>query len=173
MHRSVIRQRLLIAMGAGGFATTLACGSGDTTASLSDSSMEAAPGSQDAPGGTSVAANESGSGEASSRDAAGENVGTHDAAGADPISQADALDASSADAHDATDELPMTVRRPFLVGGSLRQAKAIARNDWGRALPPCVPTLDPRTAHALYRPWRDDGIQEHASIAPFARFTMM
>jgi hypothetical protein len=73
----------------------------------------------------------------------------------------------------------ISVRRPFLVGRSLRVADAIARGDWlvepdasiARAAA-YVPALDPATAAALARDWLHDGCEEHASIAAFARFTM-
>jgi hypothetical protein len=34
-------------------------------------------------------------------------------------------------------------------------------------------TLDPRTRAALARAWAQDGVEEHASIAAFARFTVL
>jgi hypothetical protein len=55
--------------------------------------------------------------------------------------------------------------RPFLVGGSLRSAKAVARNDWTRDLAPSSTAIDHRTASALYRGWLDDASQEHASVS--------
>jgi hypothetical protein len=73
----------------------------------------------------------------------------------------------------------ISVRRPFLVGSSLRAAEAVARGDW--LVEPdafiaktaaYVPALDSATAAALARDWLHDGCEEHASIAAFARFTM-
>jgi hypothetical protein len=68
----------------------------------------------------------------------------------------------------------ISVRRPFLVGSSLRSADAAPRGDWlveGAGLAPGA-GLDPVTAEALARDWLHDACEEHASIAAFARFTM-
>jgi hypothetical protein len=65
-----------------------------------------------------------------------------------------------------------TVRRPFLVGASMRAAKSVARDDWTRDLRASAGAIDERTADALHRAWLDDGLQEHASVAAFARFTL-
>ena len=72
---------------------------------------------------------------------------------------------------DATPDIP-TVRRPFLVGSTMRAATASARDDWSDALPP-ADGLDEATRAALGRAWLDDALQEHASIAAFARFSML
>ncbi len=69
--------------------------------------------------------------------------------------------------------MPPTVRRPFLVGSSMRSATAIARNDWSRDLAPANTGLDRATATALGEVWLKDGLEEHASVAAFARFTML
>ena len=65
-----------------------------------------------------------------------------------------------------------TIRRPFLVGSSLRSAAVAARDDWhlGGASPP--PNLDSTTTRALASEWLRDALEEHASIAAFARFTL-
>jgi hypothetical protein len=68
--------------------------------------------------------------------------------------------------------LPLTVRRPFLVGSHLRAAEAVARSDWsGRALP--AADVDEVTRRWLAEAWLRDGLEEHASVAAFARFTML
>ncbi len=69
-------------------------------------------------------------------------------------------------------EPPPTVRRPFLVGSAMRAAEPVARDDWSDVLPPAS-ELDDATRAALSRAWLDDALQEHASIAAFARFSMM
>jgi hypothetical protein len=68
----------------------------------------------------------------------------------------------------------LSVRRPFLVGSSLRVAPAVERADWqiDRGAPVAVTGLDASTAAALGRDWLHDASEEHASIAAFARFTM-
>lgn len=68
---------------------------------------------------------------------------------------------------------PPTVRRPFLVGSSMRSATAVARDDWSRDIAPTTLGLDRATAAALGAVWLKDGLEEHASIAAFARFTML
>ncbi len=90
------------------------------------------------------------------------------------------MDASLLDAADATDvgvdaavvDSGITVRRPFLVGASMRTGKVIRRSDWTRDIAP-IGDIDERTRHMLARAWADDGRDEHASIAAFARFTML
>jgi len=66
----------------------------------------------------------------------------------------------------------LSVRRPFLVGSSLRLADAAPREDWLIEGAAPVADLDPPTREALARDWLRDGCEEHASIAAFARFTM-
>jgi hypothetical protein len=107
----------------------------------------------------------------------------------DDASTADAADAANeaSDANDAAtvdvviadaiqdvvgSEPPPTVRRPFLVGSAMRAAEPIARDDWSDVLAPAN-DLDDATRAALARAWLDDALQEHASIAAFARFSMM
>jgi hypothetical protein len=65
-----------------------------------------------------------------------------------------------------------TPRRPFLVGASLRSARAVPSDDWARPLPPPAPALDPATAALLARSWLQDALEEHASVAAFARLTL-
>ena len=75
----------------------------------------------------------------------------------------------------AGDERPPTVRRPFLVGASLRSAASEVREDWALSSPTgeVASPVDAATARELARVWLADGLEEHASIAAFARFTMM
>jgi hypothetical protein len=111
----------------------------------------------------------------------------NDASTSDAAKDTNASDASDATTTaDATDldviedtvtqdtgaEPPPTVRRPFLVGSAMRAAEPSARDDWSDVLPPAE-GLDDRTRGALARAWLDDALQEHASIAAFARFSMM
>lgn len=101
-----------------------------------------------------------------SADAASESGATDSATDSPSTSDAAAI------ADSGTDALP-TVRRPFLVGSSLRSAPPRARDDWSFD---CELTeardLDAKTRERLARAWADDALQEHASIAAFARFTM-
>jgi hypothetical protein len=69
---------------------------------------------------------------------------------------------------------PVSIRRPFLVGSSLRRADAAPRTDWTRDAAPSSSSsdLDLTTRDALARDWLHDACEEYASIAAFARFTM-
>jgi len=106
------------------------------------------------------------------------DAGASDAAGDANDAAGDANDAGDAPAfadvaqQDAIEEPPPTVRRPFLVGSAMRAAEPSARDDWSDVLPP-ADDLDGETRAALARAWLDDALQEHASIAAFARFSMM
>ena len=114
-------------------------------------------------------------------DAAGDSHadGTTGSSGGDATDTADATDALSASdsgsSDAAGDERPPTVRRPFLVGTSLRSASSQARDDWSAARLSGGDDvgLDPVVARELAKSWLADGLEEHASIAAFARFSMM
>lgn len=66
----------------------------------------------------------------------------------------------------------LTVRRPFLIGTSIRSATTTARDDWNLDLEPDPVVLDERTRAMLAEAWLRDALEEHASIAAFARLTM-
>jgi hypothetical protein len=139
--------RILVIAGATGAA--IACGSSGTTgndASTEDAGDSAAQ--KDAVVADSTA-----------------DVAADDAAQQD-VAQQDVQD----DVKDATPDI-QTVRRPFLVGSAMRAASASAREDWSDALPDAI-DLDDATRAALGRAWLEDALQEHASIAAFARFSM-
>jgi hypothetical protein len=104
-----------------------------------------------------------------------------------PGRDAVALDVETADARDAAAQdgcsaamtmlpdgacTPISVRRPFLVGASLRSAVACARRDWAPRAE-AVSGLDPTTCARLAQVWLADALEEHASVAAFARFTML
>lgn len=156
MRTQYLRSRILLAIGASGMAA-IACGSTPSTPSKADAST--ADGSSLADGGSGDAA-----------------MGA-DAAAADSPADVVANDSPDGSADAGDDRI--SIRRPFLVGRSLRVADAMARGDWlvepdadiVRAAA-YVPALDPATAAALARDWLHDGCEEHASIAAFARFTM-
>jgi hypothetical protein len=69
--------------------------------------------------------------------------------------------------------LPLSVRRPFLVGSSMRSAAPAARRDWSRSVPRPASEPDAVTGEALAQSWLRDALEEHASVAAFARFTML
>jgi hypothetical protein len=110
--------------------------------------------------------------------------GTTAADAADAANAADATDDADAAASDADPDALPTVRRPFLVGAAMRSAASARRDDWLGARDrdardrdardgDTATDLDDKTRAALARAWLDDGLQEHASIAAFARFSMM
>jgi hypothetical protein len=65
-----------------------------------------------------------------------------------------------------------TVRRPFLVGASMRSSAVAERDDWITSVAP-APVLDTRTEAFLAQVWLKDALEEHASVAAFARFTLL
>lgn len=65
-----------------------------------------------------------------------------------------------------------TVRRPFLVGKDLRSAQGAERDDWSTPLAK-VELPHARTQQFLAEVWLKDALEEHASVAAFARFTML
>jgi hypothetical protein len=70
--------------------------------------------------------------------------------------------------------LPPSIRRPFLVGATLRSSRSRVRADWARygTWRSAEPDLCPRTARLLSETWLKDALEEHASIAAFARFSL-
>ena len=69
--------------------------------------------------------------------------------------------------------MPISVRRPFLIGASMRSAVARPRRDWASGTIASTEPLDERTRAWLAQVWLADALEEHASIAAFARFTML
>lgn len=69
--------------------------------------------------------------------------------------------------------MAMSVRRPLLVGASLRSSSVASRGDWAMPLAKDEAlAVDARTRAALAQAWAADGCEEHASIAAFARLTL-
>lgn len=62
--------------------------------------------------------------------------------------------------------------RPFLVGGVERQATAVSRSDWLRAVTLDMAGLAASRRATLAAHYTRAGLMEHASIAAFARFIM-
>src|SRR5205814_7790511 len=60
----------------------------------------------------------------------------------------------------------------FLVGSSLRSADQSARRDWSADIAALNAALDPATRAHLAAAWLRDALEEHASVAAFARLTM-
>jgi hypothetical protein len=167
MARLDLRGRLLLAIGAGTVAAA-ACGSGAIQAS-----------SGGAGGGLSVVDggeagrpfDEGGPGlDATQPDGDGQACG---ALGAPCTQLSDCCYPACVNGYCAP-QPPPSVRRPFLVGSSLRRADAAPRVDWvHNGVPaPFSPDLDERTRDALARSFLYDACEEYASIAAFARFTM-
>jgi len=55
----------------------------------------------------------------------------------------------------------------------MRTAVAAARGDWSRSLPPLERKPDAATSELLAASWLKDALEEHASVAAFARFSML
>jgi hypothetical protein len=103
-------------------------------------------------------------------DASTDTATAADGAVEEPTPEAAVADTSSDVAPDR-----MSVRRPLLVGTSLRSASAVPREDWlaADADPTNAPgDVDAATLAALARAYAIDGCEEHASIAAFARLTL-
>jgi hypothetical protein len=62
--------------------------------------------------------------------------------------------------------------RPFLVNGAQRIADLAARSDWRASLSPDVAGLDADDRVELAGLWARDALDEHASVASFARFVL-
>jgi hypothetical protein len=62
--------------------------------------------------------------------------------------------------------------RPFSVDAELRTAPVEARSDWRAALQPTLAGLDEGLRRTLAEGWLTAALDEHASIAAFARFSM-
>jgi hypothetical protein len=150
MRVSPLATRILLAIGATGFGGPAACGS---NASVPPPDAAAESGITDA-----------------SSDADGAPVldGPAEAQDAAPEAGTDAV-------ADAPPDAPACVRRPFLVAGTTRAGGLRARSDWGEADLDldAATVLHPAARQALAAAWLEDGRQEHASIAAFARFTLM
>jgi hypothetical protein len=65
------------------------------------------------------------------------------------------------------------VRRPFLVGADLRSALGAEREDWATPSLAKLELAHARTQEFLAQAWLKDALEEHASVAAFARFTML
>src|SRR5262245_15268622 len=64
-------------------------------------------------------------------------------------------------------------RRPFLVGSTLRSARRAARLDWSAELGQLAVELEPWAREALFDAWLQDALEEHASVAAFARLSLL
>jgi hypothetical protein len=88
--------------------------------------------------------------------------------------EANPADAAGDSPADVTPDRPPSVRRPLLVGTSLRSASVVAREDWGAGdgTATAPDGVDAGTLAALAKAYALDGCEEHASIAAFARLTL-
>jgi len=155
-----LRQRILAALGAGGLsiAGLANCGGSDS-------------GGQPAPSGGAAGA------AGSTQSTGGHQGGNGASAGGNISTGGNSLGTSggSAAAGGAGTGGLISARRPFLVGSEIRTATAIARGDWidNKPAPTSDSQLDPRTRETLAQVWLKDALEEHASIAAFARFSLM
>jgi hypothetical protein len=171
MRTRELRTRILVAIGAGGLVVgsgMYACGSSDSTSGAGGASGASAAG---AGGGSATSA---GGGGSATTGAGGSSAGSTGGAAGEPGDASNVEDAKEeGDAKDDNPDVRPTIRRPFLVGSSLRSAGALERDDWATDIAPLASPIDPRTLAALSASWQKDALDEHASIAAFARFTML
>ena len=158
---TLLRQRILAAIGAGGLSIVGFSGCGG-----SDSSNQ--PGTSGGAGGSAGSSQESGGYQ-------GGNGGSVTITGGNSSTGASGGSATSVGGGVIGAGGLITVRRPFLVGSEIRTSTAIAREDWIEAntAPASDSELDQRTREMLAQVWLKDGLEEHASIAAFSRFSLM
>ena len=163
---STFRSRLLLAMGFGPLAAAsmLGCGSDNSTRGGSAGAAGAA-------GAMALGGNAGGGGETSSGGSAG--AGGSAGVGGSAVGSGGNGGSAGAETH-ICEPWPLcaTVRRPFLVGADMRSSRVAERDDWSERLAD-VEITHARTREFLAQSWLKDALEEHASIAAFARFTML
>ncbi len=164
MH--ALRSRLLKAMGIGTLTLALptACGSSSDSDDGGSSGASSAGSSASGAGGSNSSGGAGGSNSSGGVGGVGGAGGSNSAGGAG---------GSAGSGTYPCQPWPQcaTVRRPFLVGADLRSSDVAERGDWVLDLPPAE-IAHARTAEFLAQSWLKDALEEHASIAAFARFTM-
>ncbi len=149
MTHGVLRARLLVAIGATSLAAlAVACGSESTPTA-------------DAGGASGDAAADGAKGDGATNDGATGDGSVDDGS--------TTFDASSSD---APFDSP-SVRRPFLVRSVPRATPVALRDDWMAARAMTAAAVDEATSRALAAAYLKDATEEHASIAAFARFSML
>ncbi len=174
MHSSnALRSRLFVAMGLGALSGPVFGCSGDTTSPQSGSTDGGAGVSGSDAGVGTGGASTGGSG--TGGNGVGGTAGLA-ATGGSPTTggSAGAVSTGGVAGGHFCEPWPgcATVRRPFLVGTSMRSSDVADRDDW---LAPVAPAdiADAHTAAFLAQVWLKDGLEEHASVAAFARFTLL
>jgi hypothetical protein len=157
MKTAAIASRILLALGAS--STLLAA----TAAGCGSSTSTAAAGTTGSGGGTSTHAS-SGGGTSTHASSSSTGLGTGGAV---------ATSSSTATGTGGFGGVPACPRRPFLVDAVPRAGGLAERSDWLAGTDPAGAGLDASAASALAEAWAHEGTQEHASIAAFARFTML
>ncbi len=165
MH--MLRTRLLMAMGVGTLtAGALAGCGGDST------TEQERAGGGNRTGGSAGQVASGGSNGGASGGVAGSSAGA--ASGGSASGGGGSAGSSGGSAGHECEPWPgcATIRRPFLVGADLRSSEVAERDDWALVIPPAL-VPHARTAEFLAASWLKDALEEHASIAAFARFTML
>ena len=182
----VLRSRLLVAMGLGALSTGSALGCGGETSSPDGGStggaqaqravapplQQAALNPAEPLEQAGVRAAESGSGGASGAPHAGAGNAGGGAGGTGGVLSGGSGGVVASDGGPLATGGLMTIRRPFLVGASMRSSQVAERDDWLASLAP-VEVTDATTRALLAEVWLKDGLEEHASVAAFARFTLL
>ena len=156
-YRVSLRQRILAAIGAGGL----------SIAGLSNCGGSDSSGPSTATGGAA--------GAAGSSQSTGGHFGGNAATGGNISSAATGGTATGGATTGFGTGGMISVRRPFLVGSEIRTATPIVRDDWidDKLVPESDRLLDHHTRAMLAQVWLRDALEEHASIAAFARFSLM
>ncbi|HEV8246211.1 MAG TPA: hypothetical protein VGP93_10605, partial [Polyangiaceae bacterium] len=172
-----LRSRLLVAMGIGTLAGAASgCGGDSSTDDGGAGGSSGATASGGAAGSVASggSAGSTATGGAAGSVASGGTAGSAGSSGTGGSAGATAGSGGSAGETHFCEPWPScaTVRRPFLVGADMRSSLVAQRDDWAMELSP-VAIPHARTAEFLAASWLKDALEEHASVAAFARFTML
>lgn len=178
---NALRSRLFVAMGLGALSGSVLGCSGDTSSPQGGSTDGGGASGSDAAANTGGASGASGGSGGATGGAGNGGAGAGGTAGVSPTGgspttggSAGAVSTGGAAGGHFCEPWPgcATVRRPFLVGTSMRSSKVAERDDWLASVAP-MDISDAHTAAFLAQVWLKDGLEEHASVAAFARFTLL
>jgi len=156
--RSRLRSRLLVAAGLGTTVAPLVAGCGGNVETTNERSDAGSAGGSESASGASGASGSSG--------------GLVVAAGSGGAAGGGANAGGSRNPPCEPWPSCISIRRPFLVGSELRSSNAAERQDWLLDLPP-IEIPNRHTREILAASWLKDALEEHASVAAFARFTLL
>ena len=170
-----IASRILVVLGAAGIGAlgvAGGCSSDDSTTPAETSANTSNGASTSSSGAGATGAGGNGVGGMSAGGAGGTNAGGMGGTGMGGMGMG-GMGMGGGPPGDAGKDGPPCPRRPFLVEAQPRAGAIEARADWTSPAGEGALELDPVTRRALAEAWLEDGRHEHASIAAFARFTML